>query len=391
MLRRVRVGIAGLGTATRQMLPAILRHPMVELSAAASIHEEERSAFSRDFKVPTYHDIGQLCERPDIDAVYISTPSHLHKDHVLIALRYGKHVLVEKPLTTELEAGLAVASAADESGCVVLVGHSHSYDPPIQAMRDVIQSGRLGPLRMVHTWCYNDWLYRPRLDEELDTAQGGGVTMRQGAHQFDILRYLAGGRVRSVRAQVGRWDSSRPTEGAHVVFLEFENGVAATAVYNGYDHFHTSALTFDLGEWGHPVPRHVYGERRRQIRAIGRKEEIHLKRNQAGYRSREDLPSPGEHQPFFGITLVSCERGDILQSPNGLLIYGEEGVEEVTLPADTPHERVIDEWINAILGIAKPVHTHAWGLATLEVCLAVLESAGRRKEVILRHQVDVQA
>ncbi|MCL6633656.1 MAG: hypothetical protein K6T63_13620 [Alicyclobacillus herbarius] len=244
---------------------------------------------------------------------------------------------------------------------------------------------------MVHTWCYNDWLYRPRLDEELDTAQGGGVTMRQGAHQFDILRYLAGGRVRSVRAQVGRWDSSRPTEGAHVVFLEFENGVAATAVYNGYDHFHTSALTFDLGEWGHPVPRHVYGERRRQIRAIGRKEEIHLKRNQAGYRSREDLPSPGEHQPFFGITLVSCERGDILQSPNGLLIYGEEGVEEVTLPADTPHERVIDEWINAILGIAKPVHTHAWGLATLEVCLAVLESAGRRKEVILRHQVDVQA
>ncbi|WP_067929390.1 Gfo/Idh/MocA family protein [Alicyclobacillus shizuokensis] len=386
----IRLGIAGLGTATRQMLSAILRHPAVELAAGASVREEERTAFQRDFQVPVYNDISELCARSDLDAVYISTPTHLHKDHVLIALEHGKHVLVEKPLATHLDDARAMVSAAAAANRQVLVGHSHSYDPPVQVMRDIIASGRLGALRMMHTWCYNDWLYRPRLDEELDTAHGGGVTFRQGAHQFDILRYLGGGRLRSVRAQVGRWDPSRPTEGAHVAFLEFEDGVVATAIYNGYDHFHTSELTFGIGEWGHRVSAEAFGARRRQLRDIDRTDEINLKRSQAGYRSRDTLPKPGAHQPFFGITLVSCEHGDIRQSPDGLLVYGENGIEEIALPKDvTPHDRVVEELVGAVLATQTPVHTAAWGLATLEVCLAVLESAKRREEVALHHQVGI--
>src|SRR5438105_864069 len=119
-------------------------------------------------------------------------------------------------------------------------------------MRELVRGGELGPLQMMHTWYYNDWLYRPRLPEELDTALGGGVTFRQGAHQFDILRLLGGGLVRSVRAATGVWDPSRPTEGSHTAFLDFENGVVATAVYNGYDHFHTSELTYGIGAAGGP-------------------------------------------------------------------------------------------------------------------------------------------
>ncbi|WAH35641.1 Gfo/Idh/MocA family protein [Alicyclobacillus dauci] len=388
----VRVGIAGLGTATRLMLHALMRNPLVEIVAAASVREEERLAFTRDFSIPTYADIEEMCGLEGVDAIYVSTPTHLHVAHVLMALQHGKHVLVEKPLATSLESARTIVHAAKQYDRVVVVGHSHSYDPPIQAIRSVVQSGRIGNLKMIHNWCYTDWMYRPRLQDELNTALGGGVTFRQGAHQFDIIRFIGGGKLRSVRSATGVWDGGRPTEGSHVVFLEFENGAAATAVYNGYDHFHSSELTFGIGEWGNELSHDEasYGSRRRMIGELREGEEQDIKRQQSAYRSLTSLPDLGEHQPFFGMTLVSCERGDIRQIPDGIRVYSEDSVEDIALPSGvTPHDNVIAEFCDAVLGRQAPVHTAAWGLATLEVCFAVLESAAKRQEVYLNCQTSL--
>ena len=89
------------------------------------------------------------------------------------------------------------------------------------------------------------------------------------------------------------------------------------------------------------------------------------------------------------MTLVSCERGDIRQSPDGLLVYSERGREEIALPNDkSPRDRVIEEFADAIAG--KPVtHTGRWGLANLEVCTAAIESSRTGKEIELKHQVAV--
>ena len=119
----------------------------------------------------------------------------------------------------------------------MIVGQSQSYEPPIQAIRGIVQSGQLGRLGMINGWYFNDWLYRPRLPAEMDTRQGGGVVFRQGAHHFDVARLIGGGLVRSVRASVGVWDPARPTEGAYTAFLEFDDGAAAALSYSGYDHF----------------------------------------------------------------------------------------------------------------------------------------------------------
>ncbi|HEY4297524.1 MAG TPA: Gfo/Idh/MocA family oxidoreductase, partial [Paraburkholderia sp.] len=70
--------------------------------------------------------------------------------------------LVEKPMAANLADAHAMVAAAEEAGVVLLVGHSHSYDLPIHAMRELIDSGELGRVRMVNTWCFTDWLYRPR-------------------------------------------------------------------------------------------------------------------------------------------------------------------------------------------------------------------------------------
>ena len=87
--------------------------------------------------------------------------------------------------------------------------------------------------------------------------------------------------------------------------------------------------------------------------------------------------------------MVSCERGDIRQSPDGLLVYSERGREEIALPADkSPRDLVIAEFADAIAG--KPTtHTGRWGLANLEVCTAAIESSRTGKEIELKHQIAV--
>src|SRR4051812_2210609 len=260
------IGIVGLGIAGASMISTMLSHPNIRLASAATRNKERREQFAKDYKVETYPTIQELCQSSTIDAVYIATPTELHSEHVRIAAEAKKHIIVEKPLAVSLEEADEMIETAEKNGVQLIVGHSHSFEPSIQKMREIIESGKLGRVVMIHNWYYNDWLYRPRTPEELQTELGGGVTYRQGSHQFDIIRLLGGGKVRSVRAVTGIWDRSRPTEGNHSVFLEFEDGTAATAVYNGYDHFHTTELTFGIGEGGPVKKSNTYASSRRRIK-----------------------------------------------------------------------------------------------------------------------------
>jgi phthalate 4,5-cis-dihydrodiol dehydrogenase len=294
-------------------------------------------------------------------------------------------VLTEKPMSTSLDAAQAMVDAAERAGVLLLVGHSHSYDPPIKTMRNIIARGELGRLRMIHTWCFSDWIYRPRRPDELNPELGGSVIYRQGAHQFDIIRLLGGGLLKSVRAAAFDWDPARQSIGAHVAWLQFADGAVATAAYNGYGHLSSAELCFDIGEWGQPqrlqervvIPRGL---------VLGSDEEVEAKRK----RAKNAIPAAAPFQPFFGLTIVSCDRGDIRQSPRGLYLYTEKGREEIILPTDcNPRSLVLDEFADAILGEAPAVHDGRWGLATLEVCAAVLSSSRSGCEVVLTRQVAV--
>src|SRR6202044_2968099 len=149
-----------------------------------------RETIAQRYGIHGVADIAELLALDDVDAVYIATPTDLHAGHVVAAARAGKHVLWEKPMATTMDEAQAMIDAADRAGVVFNVGHSHSYDEPYRAMREIIASGELGGARLMHNIHYTDWVYRPRLPEELDVNSGGGVTFRQGAHQFDILRLL---------------------------------------------------------------------------------------------------------------------------------------------------------------------------------------------------------
>lgn len=381
------LGIAGLGMAGAVMVRAAAAHPGVKLCAAADPHEAPRNAFTRDFNARAYADIKELCADPAVEIVYIATPHQFHATHAAIAAEAGKHIILEKPMALALADCDAIIAAAERAGVHLIVGHTHAFDPAVREMRRIVASGELGALGMIAAWNYTNFLYRPRRPEELDTARGGGILFNQVPHQIDIVRLLAGGLVRSVRAQTTVLDPARPTEGSAIAFLEFENGAAASLVYSGYDFFDSDELHFWISERGASKRPDQHGAARRAL--AGRSaEETRLRIERFAYGG-EGAPPPN-HQPHFGLMIVTCERGEMRASADGLFIYDQNGRREVALPKSAAmpgRSEVLDDMIAAIRTGRKPLQDSRWGTANVEVMLAIQQSARERREVMLAHQV----
>jgi phthalate 4,5-cis-dihydrodiol dehydrogenase len=158
----VRVGIVGLGGGASMMIPKFANTPGLEITAAADIDISMQERFKQDFpNAATYTAVEDLCASKNVDFVYIATPNMLHREHTMMALESGKHVLVEKPMTISLDDATAMIDAADRNGVLLGVNVANSFDPRVQKMREFTKAGELGELRMLHNWRYADWLYRP--------------------------------------------------------------------------------------------------------------------------------------------------------------------------------------------------------------------------------------
>jgi len=394
----LRFGIVGLGFAAKQMLPSLAAFPQARITAAADPRPEARAAFTTEFGGTAHEDAEAVCRSRDVDAVYIASPHQFHREQVIAAAAAGKHILVEKPMALSLADCDAMITAAERAGVKMIVGHTHSFDPPIVKMREIIRSAELGPLAMINTWLYGNFLYRPRRPEELSTDQGGGIIYNQVPHQVDVVRLLGGGMVRSVRSMAWALDRERPTEGSHVSFLQFENGSAASMVYSGYDFFDSDEFHFWVAESGEPKAPNRHGSARAALHKIGnRDDEAALKAaNAYGGKPRPGAPAgtpARHHHPHFGVLIASCAHGDLRLSADGVLVYGRDGVREIPVPAGPafPDKTgVVRELYDSIVHDRAPLHDGRWGKATMEVAEAVLISARERREVLLSHQVLVR-
>jgi phthalate 4,5-cis-dihydrodiol dehydrogenase len=384
----LRIGVAGLSRAFALMAPTFTLDPRVALVAAADPREAARAKFESAVGGRAYASVDALCADADVDVVYVATPHALHAAHAIAAARAGKHVLVEKPMAVTLDDAQAMIAEAREAGVALIVGHSHSFDAPILHARKLIESGAFGRARMIHALNYTDFLFRPRRPEELATAQGGGVVFSQGAHQIDVVRLLGGGRVAGVRAATGAWDPERPTEGAYSALLTFDDGLFASVTYSGYAHFDSDEFCGWASELGGRTDADRYGAARRALRSGGASEAaMKLARAYGGANDAGAPPASATHQ-HFGVVVVSCDRADLRPTPSGVMIYGDDARRLDALPAPAiPRVEVIDELVEAVRNGLPPRHGGEWALATLEVCIAILESSRERRDVELRHQV----
>jgi phthalate 4,5-cis-dihydrodiol dehydrogenase len=377
------------------MLPAMEAMEEIDLFAAADVVPETRQRFKERYPEARVYDSAEaLVNDPEVEAVWIATPNRFHAPHTILAAEHGKHVVVEKPMGLDIRQAEQMVEAADKNGVKLLAGHTRSYTLPIQAMRKIITSGKLGKVRAIHLLAYSDWMLRPRTADELDINQGGGIPYRQGPHQIDTVRVLGGGLLRSVRAMTGQWMPERNIPGYYSAYLEFEDGTPATIIHNGYGYF----LGAELVPWGESKQRYTMEERvevRRQMRQGTRKETEDKQALRIGGSVESAVFRGHEEEPWvpedMGLLIVSCERGDIRHSKYGLYVYDDEGMHDVDLSPGRvmgvgQRRAELEELYDGVINDRPLFHDGRWGMATLEVCLAMMESGKERKEIMLTRQ-----
>src|SRR6266567_2847233 len=394
--RTVNVGVVGLGLAAASVTPAMVAMPHVNLMAGADINPRTLQVFKEKYGAKTYASVEALCDDPDIDTVWIATPNTVHCPHVILAAERGKHVIVEKPMAISLAEAESMIEAAERHGVQLLCGGTRSSSAVVRTMREVVVSGALGSLRAMTTWSATDWMLRPRRSDELDIAQGGGVVYRQAPHQVDSVRLLAGGKISSVRGVTGQWMAPRHTApGFFSALLECDNGAIATLVYSAYGYFMASEF-FEPGAGGPDVPglqgriearQHITTGTRDEAAA---KEQRTLDAQRTGSATGAAAPRGVRFLSDLGLLVVSCEHGDMRQSPAGIYIYGDAGTTEVALTETRrSHSPELDELYDAVVQGKPLLHGGRWGLATLEVSIAIMESAAEHRDILMRHQVPV--
>jgi phthalate 4,5-cis-dihydrodiol dehydrogenase len=343
--------------------------------------ESPRRAFADAFQAPAYESYEQFCRDENVEAIYIASPHRFHARQTIEALEHGKHVLVEKPLGLTVADCDAVIAASKKTGYKVIVGHSHAFDPNVRAMRKVIESGDLGRPIMILSFNYTDYLYRPHAEDEFKSGSGGGIVFNQVTHQIEVARLLAGAPISSVRSRVNAFDATRPIEGSCMAFVEFENGVTATLVYSGYDFF-------DSDEFHHWITEGGTGKEARH----GAMRQAFKNRNSEAESHRDlafggrDLPTEQPYLPHFGVSLVTCERGDLRLSPNGLTVYGIDGRKDIDVARGEGRPGqgdALDMLWQAVRQDAPSFYDAAWGRATVEALVALEMSSRETREVFL--------
>ncbi len=402
--QNIRMGMLGIGVGGAEILPAMDNTPGIELYAGADINPVTRDRFQEKYpEAKVYDSIETLCADPDVDAVWISTPNRFHAPHTIYALEHGKHVVVEKPMALSIDEAAAMNEASAKYNRILTAGHTDSYSFHIRAMRRIINSGRLGKLSSLQAIAFTDWIVRPRSAEEQDPAQGAGVVWRQTPHQVDSLRLIGGGLVRSVRGTTKADVAYRPFSTFYSAYLEFEDGTPAYVFHDGKGYFFTGQLVN-----GEENSRYSWEQRRELRRAMNAgmrddeadKQALRIGGENAGNQFAETDTRPRAPRfmgnPDAGIVLVSAEKGAIRASPHGVFVYDEDGQHDVDLSVNSSpglggRQGELVEFRKSIMEGKPPFHDGRWGMATLEVALAIMQSGQERREIMLSHQIAVPA
>lgn len=383
MANPLRFGIAGIGNEGSGIVPFFHEVEGIELTAVADLRVDALDAFREDHpSVETFDSVVGMCASGAIDAVWIATPSQFHAEHAITAAENGVSVVLEKPMAVNIEDAHRVVEAVERAGTRFVL-HSHASDPPIVKMREIIASGRLGRPIGIHTTMHKGWLRSPRLAFELDTSLGGGVVFRQGPHQIEIMRHLGGGLVKSVRAYTGRWAPGLNTEGNYTALLEFADGTPATMALYGYGFFNVGDLTWNIGEGGTASG----GGYRKQTRPTGPADPATFYAGSRRGEPRGDRTQRERRQPIYGLTIVSCENGEMRQSPDGVYVYTDDGCEEIICDPWLDRGTELTELRDALRENRSSFPDARWARASLEVILAILASGQHHEDVLLKYQV----
>lgn len=279
---------------------------------------------------PAVRGFAELAEAlPEIDAVIIATPPSTHAGIALAAIGAGKHVMLEKPMTTTTADARRLVAAADAAGVVLMAGHTFEFNPAVRELRRRLDSGELGRAYYIHSSRLNLGLYRNDVDVVWDLAP----------HDISIMNYL----LRAVPDRVSAWGSAHACSNV--------NDLA-------YVKLHYDAL----GVTGHVHVSWLDPRKVRTVTVVG-------SRKMAIYDDVAD-----ERLRIFD---CGVEPGEAVAGEDGLVpferpfAYRHGDIVSPRLPSDEPLMVEDRHFVDCINGEAEPLADGTSGLAVVAVLEAI--------------------
>jgi predicted dehydrogenase len=328
----VRVAVIGLGAMGSRWAQALAEHPGAEVSVVSDIREDVGRTAANDLSACFVADSLEAAAHPDVDAVAVCTPEHLHLEPALAAIDGGKVAMVEKPLAHTVERAEAIRDRAATRGVPLLVGHILRFEPRYAAARDEIAAGTIGGVQAVRH-------ERIGLVTDQDVLLGRTtIALYYGVHEFDLARWYAGEveRIHAERSDGVLRAHGYDIEDLYSAVLRFRSGAHGTAM---------------LG-WSLPGRTPGYG--------IG------------------GVTVIGEH----GVIRIS--QGDV-----GMLVVDQDGQRDVDPYYAPPvHGRLrgalaieVDHFVECARGTVEPACSAADGVEAVRISLAMEASAERRTAI----------
>ena len=347
-LRLAVIGLRGMG---RQHIAGIAAHPRTLLAAVADLDQENARQIAAVHQARAYADYQEMFAREKLDAVAIATPHHLHAPMTLAALEAGLHVLVEKPLAIRVSAGDRMVSLARDKGRVLAVGHNYRTFPGNVRLKQIVDSGQLGPIhRVLWQWLEN----RPESYYDRDIWRctwqhaGGGVLMNQTSHDLDLLCWLFGPPA-EVSAAICNRAHRHAVEDTAIASIRFASSALASVQLSTCD----CRLNY----------RQISGDRG----AVLFQDEVN---------ANVSIP-----QIFRLGTYREPVTRTIRESPN-LTGQPEPDWQDVDC-SDVASPTLLESFIHAILEDGQPITSGQSALVTLELINAIILSGIRKKTVSL--------
>jgi len=333
--------LLGAGNIAAKYVAAVNNIPGASIQAVVSRTAEKAGQFAADHRIDHFSDsMESLAKKVDFDAVIVATPSGLHADGVIQAAKLKKHVLCEKPLDVTLDRIDAMTKACQDASVKLACAFQHRTAAHNRAAYEAVRQGRLGKIYIA-----NAFLKKYRSQDYYDSAawrgtwklDGGGPFIQQAAHTLDLMVWMMG-----------------PAKSV----------VASTA---------TVAHNIEVEDMGHAIVKYDNG-------AQGVLEASTV--IQPGYPNRIEI-----HGEKGSIILTDSEIVDwtvqAMEAPKLGIISNASGIKDPMAIGTQGHEKIISDFIEAIQQNREPLVPPASASLSLELILALYESARQGKTILI--------
>lgn len=234
-IKKVRWGIMSTASiGRRSVIPGIQESNLNEVKAVASRSLENARTFANEMNIPkAYGSYEELLNDPEIDAVYIPLPNHLHKEWTIKAAEAGKHILCEKPIALDEEEAAEMIEACKKADVILAEAYMYRHQNRFAEIKQRINNGEIGEIRGIHgVFTFDSSADKGNI--RFTKEWGGGSIYDVGCYPISAARFLLEEEPAAVTAQAFFSPEHGNVDMMASGLLEFSNGVA---------------LTFDCGMW----------------------------------------------------------------------------------------------------------------------------------------------